>query len=83
MRVLITRQVMISGESTPVGSSLDLPHALATLLINSGKATPEPESEAAPEPPAAPAKAPAPTPAKATAPAKAAAPTKPPAPTED
>lgn len=79
MRVLITRQVMIAGESTPVGSSLDLPYAIATLLINSGKATPEPEPEADPEPPAAPTK----PPAKAPASAKAPAPIKPPAPTED
>lgn len=78
MRVLITRQVMIAGESTPVGSSLDLPFAIANLLITSGKAVAEPEPEPAPEPPEAPK-----PPAKASAPAKAPAPTKPPAPTED
>jgi len=75
MRVLITRQVMISGEPAQAGSSLDLPDAVAMLLITSGKATPAPEAEPAPEP--------KPEPKPAASPAKASAKPKPPAPPED
>ena len=47
MRVEITRNVMISGESVKAGSFVDVELVVANLLINSGKAkvasAPEPE----------------------------------------
>jgi len=56
MLIQILRQVMISGESTKVGSILDLPLPTANLLLYSGKAAialaevaPEPEVDAEPE----------------------------------
>lgn len=52
MLIQVLRQVMVAGESTPVGSTLDLPPATAFLLISSGKAVlaPEPAEAPAPEP---------------------------------
>jgi len=61
MLVQILRQVMISGEPVPAGSTQDLPPATANMLISSGKAIPaeaaevvEPEAVEAPEPAPAP-----------------------------
>lgn len=51
MRVEITRNVMISGESVKAGSFVEVELVIANLLINSGKAkvapepTPEPKLE--------------------------------------
>uniref|UniRef100_G8EY00 Uncharacterized protein n=1 Tax=Synechococcus phage S-CAM8 TaxID=754038 RepID=G8EY00_9CAUD len=60
MRVEITRNVMINGESVKAGSFVEVEQGIATLLIGSDKAQvatdPEPVAEVAPScPPKAPA----------------------------
>ena len=58
MRITLLRQVMISGEPVPAGSTLDVSEANANLLLSSGKAEPAKAEEEAPaEVPAPPAEA--------------------------
>jgi hypothetical protein len=82
MRITLLRQVMISGEPAPAGSTLDVSDADATFLLSSGKAErAKAEEEAPAEVPAPPAEA-EPKPAKPVA-AKPKAAKSAPQPTED
>tara|TARA_B100001939_G_C16944203_1_gene619537 strand:- start:2989 stop:3228 length:240 start_codon:yes stop_codon:yes gene_type:complete len=50
MRVEITRNVMINGESVKAGSFVEVELGIANLLIGSDKAKLSPEPEPKPEP---------------------------------
>jgi hypothetical protein len=82
MRITLLRQVMISGEPAPTGSTLDVSDADATLLLSSGKAERAKAEEAAPAEVPAPSVEAEPKPAKPVA-AKPKAAKSAPQPTED